>query len=61
MKMLSAERMKNSDLDRIKLSMIDSNNKLSDENHQLVLATKKFEDSLSQARSELRKLSRSYQ
>mgnify|MGYP000977416911 CR=1 FL=1 len=41
--------------------MIDSNNKLSDENHQLVLATKKFEDALNETRIELRAMNKSQQ
>lgn len=42
-KALGLEKAKAADLDRIKLSMIDSNNKLSDENQQLVQTIKALE------------------
>lgn len=61
MKALTVEKSKSSDLDRIKMSMIDSNNKLSDENQQLVLATKRMEGCLNESRVEVKNLMRSNQ
>lgn len=43
---LSMERSKILELDRVKLSMIDSNNKLSDENQQLVTTIRSLEEQL---------------
>lgn len=47
---LSMERSKILELDRVKLSMIDSNNKLSDENQQLVTAIRNLEEQLASAK-----------